>query len=107
MVFGTPGGDGQTQTHVQVLNNMILFGMRPQAAVEAPRWRSYDDARLSVEPGFGDAVLAALEAGGHEIDRARPLTTEFGGAQLILIDAMSRVRITAADPRREAYGIAW
>src|SRR5690606_26145803 len=41
MVFGTPGGDGQTQTLLQVFNNIVVFGMTPQAAVEAPRWRSY------------------------------------------------------------------
>ena len=107
MVFGTPGGDGQTQTHAQVLNNLLLFGMRPQVAVEAPRWRSYGGARLSLEPGIADAVVQALAALGHEPRVGEPLTTEFGGAQLIMIDAENGVRIAAADPRREAYAIAW
>ena len=37
MTFGTPGSDGQTQTMLQVLNNIYLFGMAPQQAVDAPR----------------------------------------------------------------------
>src|SRR5262249_604706 len=38
MSLVTPAGHAQTQTLVQVLNNIVLFGMDPQEAVEAPRW---------------------------------------------------------------------
>jgi gamma-glutamyltranspeptidase len=58
MVLGTPGSDGQTQTLLQVFNNIVLFGMSPQRAVEAPRWRSWEDGRLQVEEGF-DAACGA------------------------------------------------
>ena len=33
-------------------------------------------------------------------------SAEFGGASMIVINS-SGVRMTGADPRREAYGIAW
>ena len=41
MPFGTPGGDVQTQAMLQVLLNVMHFGMDPQSAIEAPRVASY------------------------------------------------------------------
>jgi gamma-glutamyltranspeptidase/glutathione hydrolase len=38
--LGTPGGDSQTQSLIQIVNNMYLFGLTPQESVEAPRFRS-------------------------------------------------------------------
>ena len=37
MPFGTPGGDVQTQAMLQVLLNVMQFGMDLQDAIEAPR----------------------------------------------------------------------
>ena len=105
-VVGTPGGDGQPQTIVQVLNNMLLFGMTPQQAVEAPRWRASGTNRLSVEPGIVDSVRLALAGAGHEVRVSEP-GAEFGGAQVILVHPVTKMRMTGADPRREAFGIAW
>jgi gamma-glutamyltranspeptidase / glutathione hydrolase len=62
MVFGTPGGDGQTQTLLQVFNNIVLFGMTPQRAVEAPRWRSWADGRLQIEDRAWPRTVRALAA---------------------------------------------
>lgn len=107
MLFGTPGGDGQPQTLLQVFNNIVLFGMTPQRAVEAARWRSYGGNRVQVEPGIPEEVWRALEGYGHRVDVAARPTSDLGGAQVILIDAAAGVRITGADPRREAYAIAW
>ena len=105
-VLGTPGGDGQPQTIVQVLNNMLLFGMTPQQAVEAPRWRASGTNRVSVEPGIADSVRAALTAAGNDVRVLEP-GAEFGGAQVILVHPVTKMRMTGADPRREAFGIAW
>jgi len=41
MPFGTPGGDVQCQAMLQVFLNINVFGMSPQAAVEAPRFAGY------------------------------------------------------------------
>ena len=38
MILSTPGGDNQDQALLQVLLNVIEFGMNPQEAVEAPRF---------------------------------------------------------------------
>jgi gamma-glutamyltranspeptidase len=106
MVFGTPGGDGQTQTLMQVFNNIVLFGMTPQQAVAAPRWRSWEDGGLQVEDAVPADVRQRLGVLGHTV-RVQPGTSaDLGGAQIILVTAAG-VRIVGADPRREAYGIAW
>jgi gamma-glutamyltranspeptidase/glutathione hydrolase len=103
--FGTPGGDGQPQTLVQVLNNVLKHGMTPQQAVEAARWRVFAGARLGVEPGIDAATRALLERRGHVV-RVQEPSAEFGGAQMIVIHS-SGARMTGADPRREAYAVVW
>ena len=106
MALGSPGGDGQPQTITQMLNNVTLFGMTPQHAVEAPRFRTYQNGRVSIEPGVADSALAALRERGYTIN-IRPPGSEFGGAQMIMIHPTSKARITGADARREAYAVAW
>jgi gamma-glutamyltranspeptidase len=106
MVFGTPGGDGQTQTLLQVFNNIVLFGMTPQRAVEAPRWRSLADGTLLIDEGVPQSVRDRLTHTGHQLRVLDVPSVLLGGAQVILItDAGARA--VGADPRREAYGIAW
>ncbi len=104
--FGTPGGDGQPQTLIQILNNVLRFGMTPQQAVEAPRWRVYGAGRLGVEPGLSDAVRAELTRRGQRVS-VQPPSAEFGGAQMIVIDRQTKVRMVGSDFRREAYGVVW
>ena len=104
--FGSPGGDGQPQTLIQVLNNVLRFGMTPQQAVEAPRWRVFGAGRLGVEPGLSDEVRAELARRGQKV-AVQPPSAEFGGAQMILVDPRSKARIVGSDYRREAYGLAW
>ena len=105
IVFGTPGGDGQPQTLVQILHNVLRFGMTPQQAVEAARWRVFARNRLGVEPGVDEPVRAALTRRGHRVTVQEP-SADFGGAQMIVIHA-SGALLSGADPRREAYAIAW
>jgi gamma-glutamyltranspeptidase/glutathione hydrolase len=105
MAFGTPGGDGQPQTLIQVLNNVLHHGLTPQQAVEAPRWRVFAGTRLGVEPGIDANTRSVLERRGHSV-RVQDPSAEFGGAQMIVVHS-SGARMIGADPRREAYGIAW
>ncbi|HEX9562746.1 MAG TPA: gamma-glutamyltransferase [Gemmatimonadaceae bacterium] len=105
MTFGTPGGDGQPQTLVQIVNNVLHFGMTPQQAVEAARWRRYTGGRIGVEPGIDAGTIATLERRGHTV-RVQEPSAEFGGAQMIVVHA-SGALMTGADPRREAYAIVW
>ncbi len=107
LTFGTPGGDGQTQTLMQIVHNVMLFGMSPQAAIEAPRYRSEDDLEVLVEDRIPVATQEALAAMGYEVRAISGWTATFGGAQMIRIDPRSGARIVASDPRREAYGLAY
>lgn len=104
-VFGTPGGDGQPQTLIQILNNVWRFNMTPQQAVEAARWRVFARGRIGVEPGIDEAVRAALTQRGQRVTVQEP-SAEFGGAQMIVIYS-SGAKLTGADPRREAYAMAY
>jgi gamma-glutamyltranspeptidase/glutathione hydrolase len=103
-VFGTPGGDGQPQTLIQILNNVLLFNMSAQQAVEAPRWRAFG-TRVGIETSIGAAVRDSLIARGHRVTIQVP-SADFGGAQMIRI-LPSGARQVGSDFRREAYGIAW
>lgn len=105
MVLGTPGGDGQTQTITQILNKILIFGLTPQQAVEHPRWRSYAD-RLALEPGLAGQTARTLERWGVPVVVREEMSSEFGGAQVIMVTS-DGVLMTGADPRREAYAVAW
>jgi len=105
--MGTPGGDGQTQTLLQIVNDLLLFGMTPQEAVEAPRFRSYPGLEVALEDRIPAAVRRDLEARGHRIRVVHGWTATFGGAQMIFVEPGSGTLTVASDPRREAYGLAY
>lgn len=104
--LGTPGGDSQPQSLLQIVNNLAIFGMTPQAAIEAPRFRSHGGLRIAFEDRVTASVLGRLEALGHEIEVVRGWTATFGGAHMILRDRHGTLT-AASDPRREAYSIAY
>ena len=104
--LGTPGGDSQTQSLIQIVNNMLLFGMTPQAAIEAPRFRSNNGLGVSFEDRIPADVLSHLSGRGHEPRVIHGWTATFGGAQMIRVEP-SGTLTAAADPRREAYGMAY
>ncbi len=117
MPFGTPGGDGQTQTMTQVLINLMVFGMDPQSAVEQPRFASfnfpasfephhYHPGLLKMEPGIGEATAEALRARGHDIqwwpERAIP-----AGSACVIIREPDGKLTGGADGRCASYGLGW
>lgn len=104
--LGTPGGDSQTQSILQIVHNLLVFGMTPQEAVEAPRYRSYDGLSLALEDRIAPAVRRELAERGHRIRVVEGWTATFGGAQMIYVDPVSGTLAAAADPRREAYAVA-
>ena len=105
--LGTPGGDSQTQTIIQITQNLLMFDMTPQQALEAPRFRSQTGNRLAIENRISKAVLLELQSRGHELNVIEGWTATFGGAQMIHRDPATGVLTAAADPRREAYAIAY
>ncbi len=105
--LGTPGGDSQPQSLLQITHNMLIFGMTPQEAVEAARFRSYGGTRVSMENRVSLDVVEALAERGHDLTLVDGWTATFGGAQMIFFDPATGVLTAAADPRREAYALAY
>jgi gamma-glutamyltranspeptidase/glutathione hydrolase len=105
--MGTPGGDSQTQSLLQIVHNLLLFDMTPQEAIEAPRFRSSGGLTVSIEDRVPGEVLSELEALGHQLRVIEGWTATFGGAQMIVYDPVTGTLTAAADPRREAYSLAY
>lgn len=94
--YGVMGGPMQPQGHVQVLANLLHFGMDLQAALDAPRFRHIEGARVTVE-SLPDSVRRELSALGHDL--VDPRDFAFGGAQAIL--RLPRGWAAASDPRKD------
>lgn len=107
MVLGTPGGQGQVQTLLQVLVNLLDHGLRLQEAIEAPRWRSEAGCTLLVEEGIPPTVREDLAARGHELRVISHWSEELGGVQGILVDREAHTLMGGADPRREGFALGW
>ncbi len=97
MSFGVMGGAMQAQGHVQVLLNMIDFGLNVQDAIDAARFRHLDGARVALESPITDDVRAALKAMGHDIVDER--SVGFGGSQAIV--KLTRGYAAGSDPRKD------
>src|SRR5258708_2810922 len=68
LVTGSPGGSRIISTVLQVIVNVLDYGMDVAAAVDAPRLHHQwlpDEVRI--ERGFADDTLAALRAKGHHV----------------------------------------
>ncbi len=73
-VGGTPGADYQVQTNLQMISNIVDFGMNPQEAIEAPRWQHGEgvrvdgkDEELAIEDRVDTDVVKSLQERGHHI----------------------------------------
>ena len=71
----------QPQGQIQVLLNMIEFGMDVQEAIDAPRFRHLNSAKVAVE-NVDSKTARALQHLGHKLEDASKTT--FGGGQAIL-----------------------
>src|SRR6266404_5773128 len=117
LVLSTPGGDNQDQSLIQVLLNIVEFGMNVQEAVEAPRFQtlhlvsSFDDHRfnpgvLNLEDRIEKQVQEDLTSRGHKIE----MQAAWGNPSaptVIRFNSDSGVIEAGADPRRGRYAIAW
>ena len=117
MVLSTPGGDNQDQALLQVLLNIVEFGMNPQEAVEAPRFdtqhyvSSFDDheflpGSLNIESRVGLKTIQELSARGHKVKMQSDWGT-LSAPTVITYDPKTGVAAAGADPRRSRYAVAW
>jgi len=103
LIFGVTGAHMQPQGQVQLLANLIDFGMTLQEALEAPRANHLDGLKVALEAGIGDKVRAALKRKGHSVtDQAN-----FGGGQGILIHPDYGTLMGGSDPRKDGCAIGF
>ncbi|MFN0166563.1 MAG: gamma-glutamyltransferase [Bryobacteraceae bacterium] len=116
LVTGSPGGDDQCMRTIQTFLNIVEFGMNVQQAIEAPRWttRSFPaspfphtmyPADLGLESRVPEETRAELVRRGHKLTVSRPWS--MGSNAAIVIDAATGVLHAGADPRVNAYALAW
>ena len=101
--FGVMGGDMQPQGHVQVLLNLIDFGMNIQEAGEAPRFR-HSASGLALESAISPEARFGLVRRGHSIVTQIGM---FGGFQGILFDQPRGVMMAGSDPRKDGLAIGF
>jgi gamma-glutamyltranspeptidase/glutathione hydrolase len=112
LAFGTRGADGQPQTGVQILSNLLDFGLEPQAAVEAPRWvhgapgGKYPRTALVLEARYPASVAVDLASRGHEVLVGEALDLAMGTVQLIQRDNLRGCYLGASDPRGDGCALA-
>jgi gamma-glutamyltranspeptidase/glutathione hydrolase len=115
MSFGLMGGDMQPQGHVQVLTNIIDFGMNLQEAGDAARWRHFGSSEptgeardgvgtVAMESGFSEQVRRELSANGHRL--AGP-DGGFGGYQAIWRDPRTGIYSGASEMRKDGHAAGY
>ena len=107
MAFGVMGADMQPQGHVQVLINLVDFGMNIQDALESPRVRHLEGMEIILEDPLKSHVSNELERRGHRILGDDFETNQFGGGQGIIVDPDSGVLLGGSDPRKDGCALGY
>lgn len=107
--FGVMGGFMQPQGHLQVLVNLVDYGLNPQAALDAPRFRvdEHGSRRVAIETEVPLKTRRALAALGHEVAPEPTFSPGFGGGQVIAVDPESGALWGGSDPRRDGCAIGF
>jgi gamma-glutamyltranspeptidase / glutathione hydrolase len=111
LAMSTPGGDNQDQAMLQVLLNIIEFGMGPQEAVEAPRFQTehfyssfanheFTPGKVNIEARIPEITVRILQEKGHRVMVTGPWSN---GSAPTLILIRDGVLDGGADPRRSRY----
>ncbi|MBN34014.1 MAG: gamma-glutamyltransferase [Rhodospirillaceae bacterium] len=103
MPFGVMGGDYQPWGHTHVLQNMLLYGMDPQAALDLPRY-CHERGAVYVEPSIPDHVMHDLARRGHDV---RITPEAFGGGQAIWIDWAKGTLAGGTEPRKDGIALGY
>ncbi len=115
MSFGVMGGAMQPQGHVQILVNMIDFGMGLQEAGDVARWQHFGSSEptggtmesggyVELESGIPWETIRALRRKGHSI---RAGMGGFGGYQAIRYDAAQKVYYGASESRKDGQAAGY
>jgi gamma-glutamyltranspeptidase/glutathione hydrolase len=116
MSFGVMGGAFQPMGQVEVLMNMIDFGMNAQEAGDAPRIdhqgsseptgsKSNGVGTIYLESGFSFETIRTLMQWGHKVSYEVP--GSYGGYQCIRYDAAHKVYYGASDARKDGMAAGY
>ena len=111
LALSTPGGDNQDQALLQVLLNIIEFGMSPQEAVEAPRFQTehfyssfgnheFTPGKLNLEGRIAKSTADKLTALGHAVTLSGDWSNSSAPTVIKVSDG---VLDGGADPRRARF----
>jgi len=114
MSLGVMGGDFQPQGHVQILMNIIDFGMNIQEAGDAPRFEHVGSTdftgeitkgrgEILVESGFDMEEIRKLLGMGHKVG----FGGYYGGYQGIMYDAVRKVYFGASEFRKDGMAAGY
>jgi len=115
MSFGVMGGDFQPQGHVQIIMNIVDFGMNLQEAGDAPRIdhggsssptgvESQGSGEIHLESGFDYEIVRQLMKMGHKVSVDYGI---YGGYQAILWDEVNKVYYGASESRKDGIAIGY
>jgi gamma-glutamyltranspeptidase/glutathione hydrolase len=103
--FGVMGGFMQPQGHVQVVTNLIDFGMNPQEALDAPRWQWIEGKTIQLEQGVPNSIALSLARRGHDVQMI-PDTVSFGRGEIIVRTPHGTLA-GGTEPRTDGAVAAW
>ena len=117
LVYGTMGGDGQPQIHVQLLHGIYDRGLDVQTAIDAPRWIAgrphvpgREDAMTDtvvLESRMTEEVVSALERRGHRTELLGAYDHTMGHAQAIRIDRERGTFSGGSDSRADSLALGF
>ncbi len=115
--FGVMGGAMQPQAHVQIIMNLVDFGMNLQEAGDAPRIQHdgsteptgqniamSDGGVVQLESGFAYETIRTLMDKGHHVEWA---LGPYGGYQAILRDPGTGVYYGASESRKDGHAAGY
>ncbi len=113
--FGVMGGDLQPQGHVQIVVNLIDFGMNLQEAGDAPRMQHFGSSqptgevmtnggRVALEEGFDYEVIRGLMSRGHQVSFD---LGSYGGYQAIMRNPETGVYFGASESRKDGQAAGY
>lgn len=113
--FGVMGGDFQPMGHVQMVMNLVDFGMNLQEAGDAPRISHsgssgptgeirQEKGEIQLESGFDYGVVRELMNMGHKVGWS---FGDYGGYQAIMYDSKRKVYFGASESRKDGQAAGY
>jgi len=116
MSFGVMGGGFQPMGHVQIVMDVVDFGMNIQEAGDAPRINHEGSSEptgegmeltggtISLESGYPYEVIRELMQKGHQVGYMNGV---YGGYQAIRWDPIKKVYFGASESRKDGQAAGW